>query len=253
MSSKEAREFLSALAEVARNTATPLNELVLAADDIALATRKANQSASDWKRSIVDLSNAVGILTNLAGISTAKATDLLTAAIKQLGVGTRDTIGLLSKITAVAGGQAVAIADISQGLAVLGQTGLTAGLNLDQMIATIQILSQVTAKSPSEVATALKNLIGSVDSRAAIKALDEFGIKVRDETGNLRPFLDIYKEIADAIKSGIIPEGRVKEITKAISGGPRRAPDAAAILQVINQIFATEAKAASASNEALLA
>src|SRR6185295_3078245 len=110
-----------------------------------------------------------------------------------------------------------------------------------------------TSKTPAEVATAFKNLVGSLGSPAAVKGLEKFNIGVRDSAGNLRNILDIYGEISDKIKSGIIPAADVQGLIRAISGGPRRAPDAAALLAAIDQITAAQQKSAEATNEAAIA
>ena len=253
MTAQETKQYFGSLAKVAYETATPLNEMVKVADDMALSTKRTGQTTADWTRRITEMSNAVGILTNISGLDTTGATEQLTAMMKQLGVETNQLVGVLNKITAVAGGQQQAVADITKGLAVMAEAGKSAGLTVDQQIATVQVLSQVTSKSSSEVATAFKNLVGSIDSAGSIKILNEFGIQVRDAEGNAKNFLLIYKEIQDAIESGAIPAGRVKEVIKGISGGPRRAPDAAALLSNVNSIFEVEQTSINATNEALLA
>lgn len=252
-SAEETTTLFEGLAKVAFDTATPIKELVKAADDIALATRRANQSTTEWHTSILELANAVGILTNISGLDTVQATELLTATMKQLGVTTRDLVPLLSQITAAAGGQSNSITDIATGLSQLAEAAQEAGLTTTQQIAAIQVISQVTGKSAANTATAFKNLFGAINSDAAIKKLEEFGIAVRDQEGNLRPFLDIYKDIANAINAGIIPAGRVNEVLRAVSGGPRRSPDASALIANINKVFEVEKIAGSASNEALIA
>lgn len=249
----QAAQSFTRLSEIAINTATPLNELIGAADDIALATKKAGQSTEEWSKQIFSLTESVGVFTNLTGTDTVKATDLLTATMKQLGLSAADIPPILSKITAVAGGQSQAISDITQGLSVMAQAGKVANLTVDQQIATVQVLSQVTSKTPAEVATAFKNLVGSLGSPAAIKGLESFNIAVRDQAGNLRNILDIYKEISEKIKSGVIPAADVQGLIRAISGGPRRAPDAAALLEAIDQITVATRKSKDATNEASIA
>lgn len=249
----QSKAFFQSIAEVAYNTATPLKELVDAADAIALATRKSGESAQQWRSDILSLTGAVGILTNIAGIDSVKATDLLTATMKQLDLTANQTAGVLNKIAAVAGGQSTAIADIAQGLGTLSEAAKAAGLTLDQQIAVLQTLGQVTGKSSTEIATAMKNLTGSISSAGSVKELDKFGIAVKDAQGNLRPFLDIYKEVSDAIASGLIPAGQVQAVEKAISGGPRRMPDAAALLGVIDQVTQATQVSQDATNEALVA
>jgi TP901 family phage tail tape measure protein len=241
------------IADIAIATATPLKELVKATDDIALATKRAGQSTSEWQEDILSLTQSVGILTNLAGIDTVEATDQLVSTMKQLGLQADDLPGILNKITAVAGGQSNAISDIIKGLGVMAEAGQQAGLSIDQMIATIQTLSQVTSKSPSEVATALKNLVGSIDGPAGTKALEKYNIALRDSAGNLRNIIDIYSEISDKIDKGLIPEADVKGLVKAIAGGPRRAPDAAALLSAVGDINQVSVRSINATNEALIA
>lgn len=253
LSSTEVKSLFKDLATVAIQTATPLTDIVKAADDIALAVRKPGQSVQDLRTDIIDLTTAVGIFTNLSGVDTVKATDLLTAAFKQLSIAPADLPTLLSKITAAAGGQSQAIADITQAVGSVSGAAREAGLSVDQIIGAVQTLSQVTSKSPADVATAFKNLFGAISSPGSVKILKEFNIAVYDTNGNLRNFLDIYHDIASSINQGIIPQGRVQDVLRGISGGPRRAPDAAALLSNITKVDQATQQSANASNEALIA
>jgi TP901 family phage tail tape measure protein len=252
-SGEQTRILFKDIAQVAYDTATPLKELVKVSDDIALATREAGQSSDEWKQKILDLTNAVGIFTNLTGVETVAAADQLSAAFKQLGIAPEGLVGVLNKVTAVAGGQATSIAEIVKALGSVAGAANAAQLTLDEQIAAVQVLSQVTSKSADEIATSFKNLFGSISSVGSVKALEKFGIAVRDESGNLRPFLDIYRDIADAIGKGVIPQGKVQDVLRGISGGPRRAPDAAALLNALPLIEQAIEKSANASNEALVA
>lgn len=253
LSGEETNKMFKGLAEVAFNTATPIEELVKAADDMALATRRANQSTQEWHASILELANAVGILTNISGLDTVRATELLVAAMKQLDLATSDLVPLLNQITAAAGGQSGSITDIATALGGLAEAASEAGISVTSQIAAVQVISQVTGKSADQVATAFKNLFGSIAADASVKKLDEFGIAVKDANGNLRPFLEIYRDIQDAITGGLIPAGRINEVIRAIAGGPRRAPDASALLNNIYKVFEVEKIAVNASNEALIA
>jgi TP901 family phage tail tape measure protein len=253
LSMGEARSYFTTISDVANTTATPILEMLSAMDDIALATQRAGQTAQQWQESIQSVAYAVGVLTNIANMTTVEATDALTAIMKQLSLAPQQLMDVENKIAAVAGGQSNAISDITKGLSVMAQAGTQAQMSIDQQIGAIQTLSQVTAKTPSEVATSFKNLVGSIDSTASVKELNKFGIAVRDEAGNMRPFLDIYGDIKKAITEGIIPAGQEKEVVKAISGGPRRAPDAAALLEAYDQIAAATSKAENATNEAEVA
>lgn len=254
LSNEELDGMFQGLSQVAYATATPISELVKAADDMALATRRANQSTEEWQASILELANAVGILTNISGIDTVRATELLVASMKQLNLQTSDLVPLLSQITAAAGGQSASITDIASALAVLAEAAEGALIPLTGQIAAVQVISQVTGKSADQTANAFKNLFGAINADSSVKKLDEFGIAVRDAEGNLRPFLDIYRDIADAINTGIIPEGRVNEVLRAISGGRTgRQADAAALVANIYRVFEVQDIAATASNEALIA
>ena len=253
MTTAQSREYFATIADVAYKTATPLNEMLGAMDDIALATKKTGQTTAEWTSEMTALATSVGILTNIAGITTVEATDNLTAAMKQMGLQATDMINILNMVTAVASGQASAIAEITKGLSVMAETAKTAGLSIPQSIGTLQVLGQVTGKSASEVAVSFKNLVGSIDSAGSIKVLKEFGIQVKDAQGNARNFLDIYGDIANAISTGVIPAGQVKAVEKAIAGGPRRAPDAAALVANVSSIYDQETIAINSSSDALLA
>jgi len=249
----EATKLFASIADAAIATATPLEEMVKAADDIALATRKAGQSADEWNASILSLSTSVGILTNLAGIDTVRATDLLVSTMKQLNLEAADLPGVLNKVTAVAGGQSAAIADVITGLGNMAEASRQAGLSLDETIGAVQALSQATSKSPAEVATSFKNLVGALGGPSGVKALDKFDIALRNTDGSLRNILEVYGEIQDKIQKGIIPQSEVQGLIRGIAGGPRRAPDAAALLSVIKDIGEAARRSAGATNDAFLA
>lgn len=252
-SATDTKKLFEDLGTVSIQTATPLKEIVKVADDIALATRRAGDSSEEWRSRIIDLTRAVGIFTNLTGVDTVQATDQLSAAFKQLNVAPSELVGILSKVTAVAGGQANAIADITKSLAGLAEAAKAAGFSVDEQIASIQVLSQVTNKSSDEIATSFKNLFGSVSSVGSEKILKEFGIQVRDASGGIRDFLDIYRDVKDALDKGIIPQNRLPDVLRGIAGGPRRAPDAAALLANLGRIDEVVGKSAAATNEALIA
>lgn len=253
LTSAETRDLFDRLARVAVQTATPLQEIVNSADDVALAVKKAGDSTQEYEANIISLTQAVGILTNLTGIDTVRATDLLSSAFKQLEIAPTDLLGILNKVTAVAGGQSTAIADIIQGIGGIASAAKAGGLSVDQMIGVLKTLSQVTAKSPAEVATAFKNLIGSLASPGSIKLLREFGIEVRTQTGEVRNIIDVYGEISQKIQQGLIRGADVQAVIRAISGGPRRAPDAAALLENIGAVNTETRVAIAATNEALIA
>ena len=252
-SAQQTTAFFDDLTAVSIATATPLKEIVTVADDIALATRNAGDSTDVWKQKIVDLTTAVGIFTNLTGKDTVTAADQLSAAFKQLDIAPSELVTVLNKVTAVAGGQANAIADIVQSVAGLAEAAKAAGFTIDDMVGSVQVLSQVTNKTSAEVATAFKNLFGSVSSVGSEKILKQFGIEVRDASGGVRDFLDIYRDIKRALDQGIIPQNRLPDVLRGIAGGPRRAPDAAALLQNIDRIDEVIGRSANATNEALVA
>ena len=252
-SAQQTGDMFESLTQVAINTATPLKEIVTVADDIALATKTANQSMDEWQADITALTSAVGIFTNLTGKETVAAADQLSSTFKQLGIAPQEVITVLNKVTAVAGGQANAIADIVQSISGLAEAARAAGFTVDEQIAAVQVLSQVTNKTSAEIATAFKNLFGSVSSVGSEKILAQFGIAVRDASGGVRDFLDIYRDVARALEQGIIPQNRLPDVIRGISGGPRRAPDAAALLANIGRIDEVIERSANATNEALVA
>lgn len=250
LTQEETNKLFKSLSQIAITTATPLTEITASADDIALAVRDASATTEGYLRDITNLTEAVGIYTNLTGTDTVEATDLLVSSMKQLGLQTEDVTSLLSKITAVAGGQSAAIKDITEGLAAMAEAARNAGLSVDRTIATVQILSQVTAKSPSEIATAFKNLVGALENPAGIKQLKALNIELISQGNNI---IDIYTELAEKLRTGEIASTEISGVLRNLAGGPRRAPDAAALLSNIDKIAAQEARAFRATNEALIA
>ena len=248
--SEQTKVLYEGLVNVANITATPLEELVKAADDLALAVRRPGQTAQQLTSEITTLAEAVGIYTNLTGEDTVAATDELVAVMKQLGYTATEVYGILNKVTAAAGGQSGTISDITRALSVMAEAGEQANLTVDQQIGVIKTLSQVTSKSPAEIATAFKNLVGALENPAALKALKSYNIGLIKEGNSI---IDIYTQIAEKIRTGAIAPNDVSGLLRAISGGPRRAPDAAALLANINTVLKETEVSANATNEAFVA
>ena len=171
-------------------------------------------------------------LSKLSALTTAEAMDVLTGALRQAGLGFEEGYVLLDKWVAVSNKANVSIETLAESFAITATSASNAGLSWDELNGIIATLAESTTLSATESGNAIRAFIGGFSTDLSIKELSKFGIAVEDTTGETKGFLDVMKEVASLFEAGIISEGELNKISRAIGGrGARRGAQVATTIK----------------------
>jgi TP901 family phage tail tape measure protein len=175
-------------------------------------------------------------LSKLSSMTTAQAMDTLTGALRQAGLGFEEGYKLLDKWVAVSRQANVSIETLAESFAITATSASNAGLTWDELNGIIATLAESTTLSATESGNAIRAFIGGFSTDLSVKELSKFGIAVTDTTGETRGFLDVMKEIAVMFEQGIISEGELNKIARAIGGrGARRGAQVATTIKNLSR------------------
>lgn len=190
-------------------------------------------------------------LSKLSSMTTAQAMDTLTGALRQAGLGFEDGYKLLDKWVAVSRQANVSIETLAESFAITATSASNAGLTWDELNGVIATLAESTTLSATESGNAIRAFIGGFSTDLAIKELGKFGIAVVDSTGETRGFLDVMKEVAAMFEAGIISEGELNKIARAIGGrGARRGAQVATTIKNLGRAQEVAEVSAAAHGDA---
>ncbi len=179
------------------------------------------------------------VLSKLSTLDQATSIDTLSAALLQSDRELTQGAELLNKWVRVSQIANVGIDALATGVAVLGDSAETVGLSVDQLNGLIAVLSEQSISGGKEAANTAKALVGAYQSDKAEAALNKYGVALRKTNGEVRSFLEIYQELAQLRKEGVLSESAVSELSLALGGGGvRRAKDASALINSTERLNA---------------
>lgn len=186
-------------------------------------------------------------LSRLSSLSAEESLDILSATLKQLGMGLNEGSVLLDKWVAVSKQANVDLQTLATSFAIISSAGENVGLTVDQMNGIIAATSEVSDLSAREVGNMIRAFISGYQTESAVKELDKFGVATRKSTGELRGFMEVFKEIKMLSEAGLISESQMARIAEILGGGARRGAQLSAFISNmgrIEQIAEVSAKAA---------
>ncbi len=194
-------------------------------------------------------------LSKLSTLDQASAIDTLSAALRQTGRGLGEGSELLDgwvRVTKVAN---VDLATLATGFAVVGDAAEAAGIGVNELNGVIAAIAETGIASGKETANIARSLVSGFQSDQARTELEALGIAVEDTTGQMRPFLDIMKEIYNLRQTGAIDDTQFSKLTLALGGGTRRQAAYSSFIESFDRVFAIaqESEKASGDAEAALA
>ena len=189
-------------------------------------------------------------LSKLSALTTAESMDVLTGAMRQAGLGFDEGSVLLDKWVAVSRIANVSIETLAESFAITATSASNAGLTWDELNGIIATLAESTTLSATESGNAIRAFISGFNTDTAVKELTKYGISVTDSTGETRGFLDVMKEISALFEAGIISEGELNKISRAIGGGARREAQVATTIKNLGRAQDVAAESAKAHGDA---
>lgn len=174
------------------------------AADAMLELAKAGMSADQTMQAI----GGVMDLAAAGGVALAEAATITAAALNAFHLPASEAANVANLLAAAANASAADITDLSQGLQQGGFAFGAAGQGVDDLVASLAILTNV-GLTGSDAGTALKNAMMRLmnPTKKAAELMDELGINAYDAQGNMLPFADVIDEINQGTK-GMTQEQR---------------------------------------------
>ena len=198
------------------------------ADEMARFSKEAASAAKSLGKSTTDYTNASLIYyqqgldekevkartettlkaANVTGQSTDEVSQELTAVWNGYKLVADQTEEAVDKLAAVAATTASNLEELSTGMSKVASAANTMGVDFDQLNAQIATIISVTRQAPESVGTALKTIYARMSTIQAggmdeegntltsyTEKMNNFGISVLNQSGNLRDMGDVMEEI----------------------------------------------------------
>jgi len=201
-----------------------------------------------------ELMSTAMTLAKLSGMDYNTAIDTLTASLRQMGLALDNGGSLLDKWVAVSKVANVDIQTLSTGFSILGESAGAAGLDTEHLNALLATISETLGLTDRQAGNAAKAFISGFGTSKAQKSLQDIGIAATDLNGELRPVVDIMKELASLNAAGVLSSAQFTQVTAAIGGGTRRQAVVAAVVgsqERMNEIVLAQQNSQGAAAQAL--
>lgn len=230
---------------VARDTGQSFAEVAKAAEEFS---RQGLGMQETMKRT-----RDVMILMRLTGLDAAQAVGTMTAAVNTFAKAGEDSTSILNKVVAADQKFAVSARDIAEAFQRVGSVVDDAGVSIDQFIGLVTAAKQITSREGAVIGNSLKTILTRMERSTTLDDLEALGIAVRDASGNAKPALAVFTELAKTYNT----LGREQQnLVAQLGGGVFQINQFKALMMDLgkaNGISAqAERAAANATNEALV-
>lgn len=251
---KDIEKQMAELSKVLDGQTSNLNELKNVAFDFSKSFGRSIKDVIDimfiWaqqgktQNEIIDLTRSTLIGMAGASLTANEAVETLTSAIKVYNLSGNDSVIIFDKLINVQREFAVSTKDLADAMKILGSTAEEFGLNIDSLFGAVTAIVEVTRKTGSQVANALKTIFAKLTEDDVVKSLRDIGVAVFDVQGNLRDFDNVLDDLN--LKWATLTESQRVNIARTI-GGIRHYTQ----FVVLMEQYGTKLRAAEASQEAL--
>jgi TP901 family phage tail tape measure protein len=242
-------EIFEAAQAVADETASSVKGVI---DGYALAFAATSDVADESQRAVATqtLLRDSMILSKLAGIEQAQALDTLVGALRQTGRSYDEAITLIDSFVAVARNANVSVNTLASVFSIAGAAAQDAGIGFNELNALAATLAEATKLSADETGNAIRGFISGFQSAKSESVLGRFGIAVRNASGDVRDFTQVFGQLAKLSQEGVLDDEQLREITNAIGGGFRRGAQLTAVFKEYTRFLQLTAVSSNAAGEA---
>lgn len=217
------------------------------------------ESAKLWGRAYKDNNTILALTDAATKLAVADAFDIVSAnkalesSIMQWGFqinNANDAMSVSNRIvdswTALAHNYTVSAQTLSEANKRMAQSAAEVGVSFHSAQALVSVMARKTQAEGGEIGNALKSIFGSIHSKKAIKALQEFGIEVYKvgENGE-RSFRKVDDVLLDLMIKAQGSKESMEDLLKAISGGKWQWNKADAMLDLNEYLEALRQSSAS--------
>lgn len=193
------------------------------------------EGAVDWLRQgysesdTTELVKNSTILSKLAMIDNAQATEYLTSALKGYKLEAQDAIGVIDQLVSIDLEAATSAGDMAEAMSRTANMAKTTGFEMNELLGMIATMSEVTQNSASTIGNSVKTILSRMSNvKAGLddfegealndveKTLNRVGIALRDNQGNWYDFYDVLDEVASKWDS--FSDVQQSQITTALGG-----------------------------------
>lgn len=156
------------------------------------------------------------ILTRVSGIDYKTAVDGLTSTLNSFRQAGLDSTTVINKLVAVDNAAAVSLIDLVEGLQRTASVSQLTGQDIDQTIASIATLQEITARGGAQIGNSLKSIFTRIYDEDSLKYLDKLQVGVRDSSNQILPAIQIIENLSKVIND--LPKEQQLSILKDLSG-----------------------------------
>src|SRR5574338_349078 len=165
---------------------------------------------------IMDRTKATLLAINVTTLTSASATEALTAAHEVFGEEITNSMQFVDAWAQVAAKHAVTAEDLAIAVHGSGSAARTAGMSFEDYMGIVTAIGWVTRQTGKEVATATKFMFQSMRRPGAQKELLGQGIQSQDMTGDFRPAMHVLGDVA--AKWDDLSRAQQLSIAQAVAG-----------------------------------
>jgi len=161
---------------------------------------------------IEDMTGAVLNLARATGTDASASAAIMSATIRQFGLGAEDAARVSDVLTAAANKTFNTVEGLGEALSYAGITAAQSGMSIEETAAILGTLGNVGLQG-SNAGTALRRLL-TITGAEAQKLQEIFGVSFLDAAGNVRPLVDTLGEVVEAT-AGLGSGERLKKFNDA--------------------------------------
>jgi TP901 family phage tail tape measure protein len=176
-------------------------------------------------------------LAKLSALDQATAIDVLSAALKQMGLPLDQGTKVLDQWLALSRIANVPVETLATSVAIVGDAADAAGVSIDDLNGMVAILSENLPYSATQIANSARAIISGFQSEGAIKELNNLGIATEDiATGTSKSVSDILAQLNKLRKQGVLSDEELSRISLIAGGGSRRQAAVSTLIENYNLV-----------------
>ena len=215
-----------------KSLASSFNEL---AKSLGATTLEVAQGSVEWLRQgktiaeTRELLKASTMMSKLGNLDAASSTEYLTSTLNSYKMSAEEAVRVVDKLVAVDNVAATSTRELATALRYSAAVAAEAGVELDQLISYIAVISSTTRLNAEQIGQAMKTMMtrmqdiksGQIDSEGlglnnVESALTRINVKLRDTQDTFRPLGDVLEDVAE--KWNTLNDVEQANIAKAIAG-----------------------------------
>lgn len=187
---KDLRSFGDSLFDIAKKTGQSFQ-------DVAKAATEFSRQGLGVEKTLKRTRDAL-ILSRLTGLDVVSSTEALTAAINSFNDAAVDSTSIINKLANVDAQFAVSSADLAEAIKRVGNSAVDAGLGIDELIATVTVAQQKTARGGAVIGNSLKTIFTRIQRTDTLDQLQALGVSVQDSQGKMLPAIKVLQNFSQA-------------------------------------------------------